>query len=48
MPAIDEEDIEQAVIVVIEQRHPAAHCLNQVLLRRGGVPMLKADALRCP
>ncbi len=33
--AVDEEDVEQAVVVVVEQRYSAAHGLNQVLLRGG-------------
>src|SRR6266851_1498845 len=40
---VNEEDIEIAVVVVIEQRHPTAHRLNDVLLI-GRCNVLESDA----
>ena len=35
LAAIHEEDIEKPVVVVVKQRHAAAHRLDQILLLRG-------------
>ena len=35
--AVHQEDIEQAIIIVIEQRDSAAHRLDQVFLRSRGI-----------
>ena len=42
--AIDQEDVEQAVVVVVEQGDAAAHGFDQVLLRGGRIAMLKIQA----
>ena len=42
--AVDEEQVETAVAVVIEHRHAARHGLDQVLLRGGAAVALEFDA----
>ena len=44
MAAIDQENVEQAVVIVIKQRYAAAHRFDQVFLRRGGIHMLEIEA----
>ena len=44
--AVREEDVQPAVVVVVEQGHAAAHGLHQVLVRRGGVLVREVDAGR--
>ena len=39
--AVDKENVEQSVVVVVEQGHPAAHRLDQVLLRSGRIAVDK-------
>ena len=43
--AVDEEDIEQPVIVVVEERHSAAHGFDEVLLRGRRIAMNKGQPL---
>jgi hypothetical protein len=40
---VGEEDVEPAVVVVVEERHSSAHGLEQVLVRGGGVRLLEVD-----
>jgi hypothetical protein len=43
---VREEDVEAAVAVVVEERHPRAHGLRQVLLRRGRRDVAEVDGQR--
>ena len=44
--AVGEEHVQAAVVVVVQQRHAAAHGLHQILVRRRGVAMCEVDAGR--
>ena len=41
--AVRQEDVQPAVVVVVQQRHAAAHRLDQVLVRRRGVLVREGD-----
>ena len=43
LPAVNQEDVEKAVVVVVEQGHAAAHGFDQVFLRRRGIAMREID-----
>ena len=45
-PAVDEENVEQPVVVVIEEGHSATHGFDQVLLRGGGIAVDEIQAWR--
>ena len=42
--ALHQKNIQPAVLVVIEKRAPAAHCLDQILVRRCAVDVLPVDS----
>ena len=44
--AVGEEDVEASVVVVVQQRYATAHRLDQVLVRRGGIPVREGNP-RC-
>ena len=44
--AIDQEDVKQAVVVVVEERDAAAHGLDQIFLGRGGIYVPEIQAGR--
>ena len=44
MAAIDQENVEQTVVIVIKERYAAAHCFDQIFLRRGGIHVLEIEA----
>src|SRR5206468_3409807 len=45
-PAVDEENVEQPVVVVIEEGHSATHGFDQVLLRGRGIAVDEIQARR--
>ena len=46
MAAIYQENIEQAVVIVIEERYAAAHRFDQVFLRRGRIYVFEVETFR--
>ncbi len=48
LPAIDQENVEQPVVVVVEERHAAAHRFDQIFLRRGRIHVAEIQAARMP
>ena len=44
--AVHEKDVRPSIVVIIEDRHAAAHGLNQVLVRSRGVVELEVDSCR--
>ena len=43
LPAVNQEDVEKAVVVVVQQGHSATHGFDQVFLRRRGIAMREID-----
>ena len=43
LSAVHQENIQKAVVVVVEQGDAAAHGFDQVFLRRGGIAMREID-----
>lgn len=44
--AVDQKNVETAILVIVEQRHAAAHRLDQIFLRSRGVAVGEIEAWR--